>query len=64
MSSAPSLKIAPAWETTFSSIIAEPKSLPPKRSATWPTSGPIVGHETCRLGKLSRYRRARANTRR
>ena len=54
MSSADSLNTAPACETTFSSIMAEPKSLPPKRSATCPTSGPIVGHETWRLGKLSR----------
>ena len=40
------MKWAPAVETTFSSIMIEPKSLAPKRRATSPISGPSVGQET------------------
>jgi hypothetical protein len=40
------MKRAPAVETTFSSIMIEPKSLAPKRRATSPISGPRVGQDT------------------
>src|SRR5690606_7686995 len=52
--SAVSMKWAPACETTFSSIITEPKSLAPNRSATSPISGPSVGQLTWMFGMLSR----------
>ena len=36
---------APAAETTFSSIMIEPISSAPKRSATWPSFMPCVSHD-------------------
>ncbi len=59
-----SRKWAPAAETTFSSIISEPKSFAPKRSDTWPIFEPCVTHEAWTLGKLSRKTRATASVRR
>src|SRR2546427_4656270 len=38
-------QVVPAADTTFSSIIREPKSFAPNRSATWPIFGPIVTQE-------------------
>ena len=49
---------------SFSSIINEPKSLHPKRSAIWPTFIPIVTQLAWRLGTLSSTMRARATVRR
>src|SRR6266568_4631752 len=51
-------QVVPAAETTFSSIISEPKSLAPKRSATWPIFGPMVTHDAWILGTLSSTMRA------
>ena len=53
-----------AAETTFSSIMSEPKSLQPKRSAVWPTFMPIVTQLAWRFGTLSSTMRAIATVRR
>ena len=52
MSSAENLNTVPAWRHTFSSIMAEPKSLPPKRKATCPTAGPMVDPGHLHVGKV------------
>ena len=54
----------PAADTTFSSIIREPKSLAPNRRAIWPTFIPMVTHEAWMLGTLSSTMRAMAWVRR
>src|SRR2546425_7272630 len=56
--------VVPAAETTFSSIMSEPKSLAPNLSATWPILGPIVTQEAWMLGTLSSTMRAMAWVRR
>ena len=53
-----------AAETTFSSIMSEPKSLQPKRSAICPIFMPIVTQLAWRFGTLSSTMRAIATVRR
>ena len=53
-----------AAETTFSSIMSEPKSLHPKRSAAWPTFIPIVTQLDWMFGMLSSTTRAKETVRR
>ena len=57
-------KAVPAAETTFSSIIVEPKSSTPDRRLICPIFGPCVTHEACRWGKLSSSIREMAMVRR
>jgi len=63
-SSSGSRKLTPAAATTFSSIMVEPKSLAPQKSANWPIFGPWVTQEAWMFGTLSRYRRLKARKRR
>ena len=56
--------VVPAAETTFSSIMSEPKSFAPKRRATCPIFGPIVTQEAWMFGTLSSTMRAIACVRR
>ena len=52
--------VVPAAETTFSSIITEPRSLAPNSSATCPTFMPCVTHDDWMWSKLSRTMRLTA----
>src|SRR6187397_2982906 len=63
ISASVSRKCAPAAETTFSSIIRDPKSFAPKRSETCPIFPPCVTQEACTFGKLSSITRATASVR-
>jgi hypothetical protein len=58
------LYVVPAALTTFSSIITLPMSLAPKNSANCPIFGPIVTHELCSDGMLSKNSRAIPSIRR
>ena len=51
----------PAARTTFSSIMTEPTSLPPKRRPVWQTFRPCVTQLDCTFSKLLRKRRAIAS---
>ena len=46
--------VVPAAETTFSSIITEPRSSAPNPSATWPIFIPCVTHDDWMWSTLSR----------
>jgi len=46
--------VAPAAETTFSSIMMLPTSLPPKRRPSWQVLRPCVTQEDCTFSMLSR----------
>ena len=52
----------PAAATTFSSSMVPPRSLAPKKSATWASFAPWVTQLACRFGTLCKTTRERAST--